>query len=241
MGAWLKVYGQSIYGTRGGPFKPSLWGVSTRKDNIVYLHILDWDMIDDCIQLPVIEGKIIGASLLADKGTVDFDRREDVILLNVPVPDRNEIDTVVALKLDTSATDIEPVVVPSGSLARGKRVKGSSVYENDPAYGPQLAIDDNDSTRWVTEGGATSAWLEVDLGKPVEFNKAMIHESENSIVEFELQYKLGDDWKTIVRGERVKKSKLEFDPVNARHVRLNISKKSKRTLELHEFQLFAPK
>ena len=42
MGKWLEKYGYSIYGTRGGPFKPTDWGVSTRKGNKVYLHILKW-------------------------------------------------------------------------------------------------------------------------------------------------------------------------------------------------------
>lgn len=40
MGAWLAQYGRSIYGTRGGPFKPARHLVSTRKDNTIYLHIL---------------------------------------------------------------------------------------------------------------------------------------------------------------------------------------------------------
>ncbi|UCE47268.1 MAG: alpha-L-fucosidase, partial [Phycisphaerales bacterium] len=31
MGVWLEKYGQSIYATRGGPFKPGLWGASTHK------------------------------------------------------------------------------------------------------------------------------------------------------------------------------------------------------------------
>ena len=42
MGAWLAKYGESIYGTRGGPFKPGDYGVSTRKGNTIYLHICDW-------------------------------------------------------------------------------------------------------------------------------------------------------------------------------------------------------
>jgi alpha-L-fucosidase len=40
MGKWLNHNGYSIYGTRRGPFKPSEWGVSTRKGNIIYLHLL---------------------------------------------------------------------------------------------------------------------------------------------------------------------------------------------------------
>src|SRR5260370_17353518 len=39
IGAWLAQYGESIYGTRGGPWKPRRSLVSPRKDSIIYLHI----------------------------------------------------------------------------------------------------------------------------------------------------------------------------------------------------------
>ena len=43
IGRWMKQYGTSIYGTRGGPFKPAAWGVATCKDNKVYVHVLRWN------------------------------------------------------------------------------------------------------------------------------------------------------------------------------------------------------
>ena len=42
IGAWLKANGESIYGTRGGPFEPGLWGASTQRGNKVYVHVLAW-------------------------------------------------------------------------------------------------------------------------------------------------------------------------------------------------------
>ena len=41
MGQWLARYGESIYGTRGGPFRRTEWGVCTYKDKRVWVHILD--------------------------------------------------------------------------------------------------------------------------------------------------------------------------------------------------------
>jgi alpha-L-fucosidase len=40
VGAWVNKYGQSIYGTRGGPLSPADWGVTTQKGNEVYVHVL---------------------------------------------------------------------------------------------------------------------------------------------------------------------------------------------------------
>ena len=52
MGAWLAKYGESIYGTRGGPFKPGDYGVSTRQGNTIYVHICEWT--DEVLTLPAI-------------------------------------------------------------------------------------------------------------------------------------------------------------------------------------------
>ena len=42
VGEWLKVHGETIYGTTNGPIDPQDWGVSTQKGKGVYLHILDF-------------------------------------------------------------------------------------------------------------------------------------------------------------------------------------------------------
>ena len=42
VGAWLGRCGESIYGTRGGPFKPGRYGASTRRDNRIYVHVFTW-------------------------------------------------------------------------------------------------------------------------------------------------------------------------------------------------------
>jgi alpha-L-fucosidase len=41
MGKWLSVYGNTIYGTKGGAIKPQPWGAVTQKGNISYIHILN--------------------------------------------------------------------------------------------------------------------------------------------------------------------------------------------------------
>ena len=40
VGAWVDVNGESIYGTRGGPWKPTQQIASTRKGDAVYVHVL---------------------------------------------------------------------------------------------------------------------------------------------------------------------------------------------------------
>ena len=58
MGAWLSRYGESIYATRGGPFRPGAWGAATCKGNTVYVHILAWK--GDTLALPPLPRKSDG-------------------------------------------------------------------------------------------------------------------------------------------------------------------------------------
>mgnify|MGYP003290408028 CR=1 FL=1 len=41
MGEWLRENGESIYETVAGDIKPQSWGVTTRKDDVLYVHILN--------------------------------------------------------------------------------------------------------------------------------------------------------------------------------------------------------
>jgi alpha-L-fucosidase len=97
MGGWLNKNGASIYGTRGGPISPRPWGVTTRKGNTVYAHILNWP--DESLALPALPGKIKTAKLLKDGSAVKFAENEFGLLLKVPTNVRDEYDTVVALEL----------------------------------------------------------------------------------------------------------------------------------------------
>lgn len=41
MGAWMKKYGETIYGTNGGYVAQQKWGVITQTQNKMYIHVLD--------------------------------------------------------------------------------------------------------------------------------------------------------------------------------------------------------
>jgi alpha-L-fucosidase len=97
IGQWTTKYGDSIYGTRGGPIPPRQWGVTTRKGNTIYVHVLDWP--DTSLLLPTLPGKIAAARLLKDGQAVPFVQQAQGVILTVPIERRDPIDTVVALEL----------------------------------------------------------------------------------------------------------------------------------------------
>ena len=238
MGQWLGKYGQSIYGTRGGPFKTTASLASTYRDNMIYVHILEWP--SDTISLPVLPKHVTDTSLLTG-GLVNVQQTEKGIEIQVLAGSRQEIDTIVALKLDGPAGDIPPLSISSASLASGKKATASNVFQNSPAHGPDKAFDDDPDTRWATDSGVKQAWLEVDLGKPVTFSRVAISEEYNRARRFELQYKDGETWKTFAQGNRIgDRYTQSFDPVTAQHVRLNILEATDGPT-IWEFHLLAPK
>jgi alpha-L-fucosidase len=121
MGGFLKQFGESIYGTLGGPFvapdekkrpanahgfvlsEGNWWGGSTHTGNTIYLHILRWPT--DTITLPALPRKVVRHSLLAG-GTATLKQTANGIEVSVPPAQRHAVDTIVKLELDGPANTI---------------------------------------------------------------------------------------------------------------------------------------
>jgi alpha-L-fucosidase len=237
MGNWLAKYGESIYGTRGGPFKPGKYGVSTRKGNTVYVHIRKW--LENPVKLPPIPAKVLSSRVLGG-GKADVRQTAAGIEISVPEGDRQAIDTIVALELDGDANQIPAVDVPRTVPASEKaKAAASNVYQNQPEYGPEKAVDGRSDTRWATDAGVHEAWLELDLGKPTAFNHAWIAEAfPNRVQKFELQWLDGAEWKTFCEGTTIGESwSKSFAPVTAQRVRLNVLEATDGPT-IWEFELF---
>ncbi|MBX2897758.1 MAG: alpha-L-fucosidase [Cyclobacteriaceae bacterium] len=97
MGEWTRQYGETIYGTRGGPLTPREWGVTTQKGNKVYIHILKWH--DETLTLPKLGKKVINAKIFIDKTPVKFVENDFGLSIKVPKDKMNETDTVIELEL----------------------------------------------------------------------------------------------------------------------------------------------
>jgi alpha-L-fucosidase len=95
MGEWMATYGETIYGTRGGDVEPHPWGVSTRKGNRLFIHILD--LQDASLYIPL-KAKIKKATQFVDGSALTFTQDKEGVLLKLPkVP--TETDYVVELLL----------------------------------------------------------------------------------------------------------------------------------------------
>lgn len=69
MGAWLQKYGETIYGTTAGDVPTKPWGVTTKKGDKQYIHILSLN--DQALFVPI-KRKIKKAVYFDDQQKVDF-------------------------------------------------------------------------------------------------------------------------------------------------------------------------
>jgi alpha-L-fucosidase len=97
MGDWLEIYGETIYGTQGGPLSSRNWGVTTQRGNKIYVHILNWQ--DEAIVLPKLGKKVISAKVYNDKSPVKFLENDFGVSLLVPKAKFDGIDTVIELEV----------------------------------------------------------------------------------------------------------------------------------------------
>ncbi len=96
IGHWLDTYGGAIYGTRGGPITPRSWGVTTRRADTVFVHVLDWR--DAALSIPAFGARVQRARMLDSGRAVAFTQSDAAITLVLPAARADEIDRIVALE-----------------------------------------------------------------------------------------------------------------------------------------------
>jgi alpha-L-fucosidase len=243
LGKWLQENGKTIYGTRGGPWKPARYGVSTCSGNTVWLHILS--RTGNHLELPAIPAKILRSKALSG-GKISVNQTEKLLTITLPKDGSGLQDLIIELELDRPAFDIAPIEskMPSGALSAGKRATTSNVYQNSAAYDAGKACDDNDETRWATDSGTHAAWLEIDLGKPCLIGRAVLQQAFpelKRIRKFAVEAYLDSNWKSVYTGsDPGAELEMNFTPVMAQRVRLNITESAEGPT-IWEFRVFPPR
>jgi len=95
VGTWLKLNGQSIYGTRAGTITPTSTTVSTRQGNRTFIHVLDY--VSDCVRLDAVPAAITRARLLSDGTPLPLERRDGKTIITLAPEHFDPFDTVIEL------------------------------------------------------------------------------------------------------------------------------------------------
>ena len=244
MGEWLKTHGEAIYATRGGPYKPGIYGVSTRKDNKIYLHILAEhpDKSNPKLAFPSPPGDVEISKVyeLTSKKAIPFKIDNGELKLNMADIPQNPPDTIVVLELTSSAMDI-PVIDMSPDKRRAslKKLSASSFY-SDKMKPENVAANKNWTFKagihvksvWVAKPNKTPHWFQLDFEKPEKISAVLIAEPRSRLntTKFNLQYMVDGQWKTIFEGTTIGRDKhIVFDPVETSKLRLNFLEVKKRS------------
>lgn len=110
IGKWLSVNGESIYRTRGGPWLPGSYGVSTHNGKFVYIHVLQLAADSDLV-LPTLPVPIRRVSLL-NGSDLQFEQSDKTLTIKIPPGSLDPIDTILKLELDRPWTTAAVVPVP---------------------------------------------------------------------------------------------------------------------------------
>jgi len=114
VGQWLRKNGESIYGTKGGPFIPTAWLASTCKNKKIFIHLFAWP--SGRLILPSLgHANILDAAILNNE-SLPFIQSGSEIAITLPDNPPDTIDTVVEIVLDTTVDILSPVKVPANKL-----------------------------------------------------------------------------------------------------------------------------
>jgi alpha-L-fucosidase len=237
---WWKEHGEkSIRNSRGGPYIPGPWGVSTCKDNSVFLHIFRWPE-NEKLHFPALDKlKLKSASLLSGK-KIDAVTEKNGFTITVPKADREKIVTTIKLTFDGKTLPIKPLSRVS-SLTKQAKLTAShnqNLLKN--------LTDQDASTHWNAslKKGEKEFWIEADFEKPVTIGSFYVARGDEWSPKFTAAIQIPDGdkgWKTITP----KKLKLKWEPikflkkpVTTKKIRLLITNAKKFICA--EFELYPP-
>jgi alpha-L-fucosidase len=98
VGKWLQQYGSTVYGTKGGGLAPQPWGVATKKEKTIYLHLLKKPEANIII-IPSFSEKIKSATVLDSGKKLKQRKTNGGIEIIHEYPQDVPIDYIIALTL----------------------------------------------------------------------------------------------------------------------------------------------
>jgi alpha-L-fucosidase len=165
--------------------------------------------------------------------------RNGVLLLNIP-PDKRGLfheNDIRALQEFRSILD-ETLAT---NLTLGKKVDASIQKKRHPKFSPSNIVDEDLDSYWAGDENIRVATLEIDLGKPMLFDRILIQEPirfGQRISEFEIKGLVNGEWIRLAKGTTIGYKRIfRIPPVLAEKVEILITK-SNNTPAISNFGLY---
>lgn len=179
IGQWMKVNGESIYGTRASPFPKLDWGRCTQKKTVsgtrLYFHVFDKPS-DGRLFISGLYSKPVNAFLLADpeQKSLATSHHDEAVVITLPDDATDPFDLVVALDIEgTPDVYLPPLIkAPASIFIDEMDVTLSSDRENIVIhYTTDGSIPDQGSPRYTGPFGIDKTTVvsarSFRAGKPV--------------------------------------------------------------------------
>jgi alpha-L-fucosidase len=96
VGRWMARNGQSIYGTRGNLTASQKWGVLTKKDKTIYVHVLNKPEQSQ-ILIPGMNEKVTTVRLMNAGSNVEYTQQADALLIDIKNLEVDPYDTIIEI------------------------------------------------------------------------------------------------------------------------------------------------
>jgi alpha-L-fucosidase len=235
IGQWFKKYGESIYETKGGPYKPGAWGGATCKGNVIYLHLLaDFALgTKKEIVLPPLPAKIKKATILTG-GKVKVSNTAEALTVSLSGK-INNLDNLVKLELESDAESLTPIeTVREGAEITGIHGEASTSPDKlkSPASvfgegGDSFAEGKRHKIWWSPADDDKQPWIQAEFRKKEKIEFIMLAEQIRncSAREFKIDYLKNGKWETLYRGNEIGMDFcLKVDNVETNSLRVTILK-----------------
>jgi alpha-L-fucosidase len=97
IGNWTAKYGETIYGTRGGPVTPRTWGVTTQKGNKVFVHVMNLE--DPNLLIPAFGKKVKSITQFTTGTKLKFKQDQFGIAVTIPQEMVDDVDTILVIEI----------------------------------------------------------------------------------------------------------------------------------------------
>ncbi len=230
VGQWLKINGDSIYGSTAGPFAHLSWGCATRKGYKLYLHVFEWPE-NRKLRVPLLSKAAHPRLLTSPDQELTITREAESLVIDLPSKAPDSANSVIILDLPE-----EPVVQAIPTV--GAKVSASSAQ---PKHEANNAIDGTEGRRWRAPEKEKSARLDIDLLQPVSIN-GFGFDDPRGWPRLKQRYKLmaevNGEWRELATGRTTGHGALgNFPPVVARKFRLHLTYENGAP-GVSEFQLY---
>lgn len=213
LGKYLNKYGESLYGTRAGPYVSGPWGSCTSKGNKLWLHIMG-DLEDYKLTLPQLPAKVKSYKVLTG-GKVKIKNSKKGLAIELNENSLDKVTTIIEIELDKKTSDLELIKTTGEHVDVNATLKGSSEKSKKFAVSNLLpggkasfseGITINNS--WNADKSDKTPWLEYSWETPTDISQITIKEgkqigSNHAVKDFEILVFNKGKWTTIYKGTEV--------------------------------------